>query len=73
MFKWDKEELAKYNVIGSGWDEEDFVERNPNKVFDITGMFFQLYNPVVGFQNVSEGFKNSKPMPLDTDWENAEE
>jgi hypothetical protein len=69
--KWDKEELAKYNIIGSGWDGE-FAVNNPN-VVDVTNRLVQLYNPTAKFLKEVEGFKNSTPEPLDTDWLHAEE
>jgi hypothetical protein len=69
--KWDKEELAKYNVIGSGWDGE-FAVNNPN-VVDVTIGLVQLYNPKATLQEYKEGLGKSLPEPLDTDWLHAEE
>lgn len=69
--KWDKEELAKYNVIGSGWDGE-FAVNNPN-VVDVTIGLVQLYNPKATLQEYKEGLGKSLPAPLDTDWLHAEE
>ena len=69
--KWDKEELAKYNVIGSGWDGE-FAVNNPN-VVDVTDRLVQLYNPNATVLKMAAGFGSSKPEPLDTDWLHAEE
>ncbi|UCF43250.1 MAG: hypothetical protein JSV99_11870 [Planctomycetota bacterium] len=71
--KWDREELAKYGVVGSGWDEEGLVERNQGKVVDMTRRLVQLYNPSAEFLGDLKDFSESKPAPLDTDWLHAEE
>ncbi len=69
--KWEKEELAKYNITGSGWDDE-FAVNNPN-VVDVTIGLVQLYNPEASLEEYNEGFGKSKPEPLDTDWLHVEE
>ena len=69
--KWDKEELAKYRVSGSGWDE-GFGVNNPN-VVDVTIELTQIFNPKATRNEYEEGLGRSKPEPLDTDWRNAKE
>ncbi len=85
--KWDREELAKYGVRGSGWDIPDsaddemdkgwdragLVENNPGKVVEITDAFTQLYNVPAGFSEELVNIKNQKPAPFDTNWLEAEE
>ncbi len=71
--EWDRQTLEKHGVVGSGWDEGDLTERNPTKVVNLTQALVQLFNPTDEFLKMAEGFKDSKPAPLDTDWEHAEE
>ena len=70
---WDKEKLAEYKVVGSGWDERDFVELNPERVVDITIQLVQLYNPSEGILEFARAKDKDNPSPLDTDWANAKE
>jgi hypothetical protein len=69
--KWDKEELAKYNVVCSGWDD-DFEANNPN-VVDLTIKMNQLFDPTATQKMYDELFGRSKPEPFDTDWANVKE
>jgi hypothetical protein len=64
--KWDKEELAKYKIIGSGWDD-NFAVNNPN-VVDVTITLVQIYDPKATLQEYNEGFGKTQPAPFDTDW-----
>ena len=69
--KWDKEELAKYNAAGSGWDD-NFAAKNPN-VVDVTVRIVQIINPAMTQEEYDKGFGKSKPEPFDTDWKNVKE
>jgi len=69
--KWDKEELAQYRIIGSGWDDK-FAENNPN-VVDITILLVQIYDPNATLREYDEGFGRTKPEPFDTDWSKVQE
>ncbi|MFC1651096.1 hypothetical protein ACFL2X_05955 [Candidatus Latescibacterota bacterium] len=42
--KWDKESLEEYGVVGSGWDEDDFLLKNSGKAVDITGSLIPISN-----------------------------
>ncbi len=69
--KWDRDELSKYNVVGSGWDE-DFIANNPD-IVDLTIELVKLYDPTEKFLTGVKDFEDSKPEPFDTDWLHAEE
>ena len=69
---WDKEELAKYNVVGSGWDD-DFKINNPTNVVDLIVKMNQLFDPQKTQKMYNKGFGRTKPEPLDVDWANVKE
>ena len=69
--KWNKEELAKYNAVGSGWDD-DFAANNPN-VVDVTIGVVRIIKPAMTQEEYDKGFGTSKPEPFDTDWKNVKE
>ncbi|MHC5077097.1 MAG: hypothetical protein ACYTFM_11815 [Planctomycetota bacterium] len=68
---WEKEELSKYNVVGSGWDD-NFMENNPN-VVDLIVKTNQLFDPTATQEEYDGGFGRTRPEPLDTDWKNVKE
>lgn len=77
--KWDREKLAEYGVVGSGWDMADeyggvdragLEDKNPGKVVEITLEFTRLYDPPAGFEQEAADLSRAAPPPLDTDWFN---